>query len=185
MARVVVTGVTGFIGGYLAKHLIETGHEVWGLRRFRTSEKILHDLGIASHPMLRVFEGDVTDLRSMQDLVAASRPSRIYHLAAQSYPRESWSAPWYTFESNITGTLNLLEAVRTSSHRPRIHIPGSAAQYGQTSPEENPLKETQPLRPGSPYAVSKCTQEMLGGQYHRSYGIDVVGTRSFIHTGPG
>ncbi len=185
MPRALITGITGFIGGYLAQRLVSQGFEVWGSKRWRTAPTGLRQLGVLGSPHLHIFEGDILDPGSVSALIQAAQPDVIFHLAAQSYPKESWSAPWYTFDVNVRGTVNLFEAVRSSSFRPRIHIPGSAAQYGPAEPTENPIKEQQEFRPSSPYAVSKCTQELLARQYRLAYGLDTVVTRSFIHTGPG
>jgi GDP-4-dehydro-6-deoxy-D-mannose reductase len=185
LSRNLVTGITGFIGAYLAADLVTRGEEVWGLKRWRTDPAGLRRLGVLDSPLLHLIEGDIQDFASVTGLVEAARPDVVFHLAAQSYPKESWSAPWHTMDANVTGTINLFEALRAASLLPRVHIPGSAAQYGPTSPAENPITERQEFRPSSPYAVSKCTQELLARQYRTSYGFETVVTRSFIHTGPG
>jgi GDP-4-dehydro-6-deoxy-D-mannose reductase len=116
--------------------------------------------------------------------VRAAAPDRIYHLAAQSYPSASWQAPVTTLRTNVEGTINLLEAVRAHAPAARVHIAGSSAEYGWVTPDEVPIPETRALRPASPYGVSKVTQELLGLQYHDSYGLHVLVTRSFNHVGP-
>ena len=108
--------------------------------------------------------------------VRAAAPDRIYHLAAQSYPSASWDAPITTMRTNVEGTINLLEAVRAHAPAARVHIAGSSAEYGVVSPESVPIGETHPLRPASPYGVSKVAQELLGLQYHDSYGAPVTQT---------
>jgi GDP-4-dehydro-6-deoxy-D-mannose reductase len=108
----------------------------------------------------------------------------VYHLAAQSYPSASWDAPVTTLRTNVEGTINILEAVRAHAPAARVHIAGSSAEYGPVAPGEVPIAEARALRPASPYGVSKVTQELLGLQYHDSYGLQVVVTRSFNHVGP-
>jgi GDP-4-dehydro-6-deoxy-D-mannose reductase len=120
----------------------------------------------------------------MRTLIEVVRPDRIFHLAAQSFVPTSWSAPAETFSINTLGQIHLFEAVRAAGIDPLIHIAGSSEEYGLVHPDEVPIKESNPLRPLSPYAVSKVAQEMLAYQYHQSYGLKTVVTRGFNHTGP-
>jgi len=120
----------------------------------------------------------------MKWVIGAVKPDRIFHLAAQSYVHASWGAPAETLHTNIIGEVNLLEAVRSAGIDPIIHIAGSSEEYGLVLPDELPVKETNPLRPLSPYGVSKATQEMIAYQYFMSYGLKTVITRAFNHEGP-
>ena len=115
---------------------------------------------------------------------AEVRPQRIFHLAAQSYVPASWTAPSETLENNIISQTNLFEAMRSLDLDARIQVAGSSEEYGLVHPDEVPIKESNPLRPLSPYAVSKVAQDLLAYQYFRSYGLEVVRTRGFNHTGP-
>jgi len=108
---------------------------------------------------------------------------QIIHLAAQSFVPYSFNAPYITLETNILGTLNILEAVRNSNLDPLIHICSSSEVYGQVEDNEIPIKETSPFRPQSPYAVSKVGEDMLAYQYFKSYGIKTIRTRAFTHSG--
>ena len=112
------------------------------------------------------------------------KPDYIFHLAAQSYVQFSFKSPAETLNINAIGTSNLLESVRISKINPKIHICSSSEVYGQVEKEEIPIKETNPLRPASPYAVSKVAEDMLGYQYFLSYNMHIVRTRMFTHTGP-
>lgn len=181
MLKALITGVTGFAGSHLADLLIADGNfEVWGLRRWRSRlENVAHLEG-----RLRLLEGDITDARSMAETIGAARPDYIFHLAAQSFVPASWREPDATLTTNIRGQLNLLEAVRTAHLPCRIQIAGSSEEYGLAHPHELPITEDSPLRPLSPYAVSKVAQDNLAYQYGRSYGLDIVRTRGFNHTGP-
>jgi GDP-4-dehydro-6-deoxy-D-mannose reductase len=112
------------------------------------------------------------------------RPDRLFHLAAQSYVPTSWRAPAETLAGNVLGQVNLFEAIRDLGLETRVHIAGSSEEYGLVHPDETPIREENPLRPLSPYAVSKVTQDLLAYQYWKSYQLHVVRTRGFNHTGP-
>jgi len=124
-------------------------------------------------------------LRPVEAAFDAVHPDRIIHLAAQSSVHRSWEDPAGTVRSNVLGLLNMLEAVRRRALAPRILVIGSAEEYGQVDPKEIPLEETAPLRPNSPYAVSKVAQSYLALQYALSHQMAIIRTRTFHHTGPG
>ena len=133
---------------------------------------------------INLVECDLLDAFSTHKLIASVRPDRIFHLAAQSHVPASWNAPASTLQDNVIGQVNLLEAVRSVDIDPIIQIAGSSEEYGMVHPDEVPMKESNPLRPLSPYAVSKVTQEMLAYQYRQSYGIRSIVSRGFNHSGP-
>jgi len=179
--KVLVTGVCGFVGRHLASFVSDQGCEVFGIG-------LLSDPGLGEEVFdlgrLAGFSDlSVTDPDGLRETVAAWRPERVFHLAAQSSAGKSFDQPVETFETNVRGTLNLLEAVRTGSPRSTVILVGSSEVYG--SSEEPLLKEEHPVRPLNPYAMTKACVEILGYQYFRSYGLKVVVSRSFGHTGPG
>jgi GDP-4-dehydro-6-deoxy-D-mannose reductase len=178
--RALITGYTGFVGSHLAEALLQRGTEVYGLYRWRSRLENVRHL----QDRVQLVEGDIADAAAMRHVLEVSRPDEIYHLAAQSFVPTSWTSPGATMDTNIQGELNLFEAVRQLKISPRIQIAGSSEEYGLVHEEELPITEDQPLRPLSPYAVSKVAQDLLAYQYFRSYGIDVVRTRGFNHTGP-
>ena len=178
--RVLITGISGFVGSHLAEFLLEQGIEVHGTIRWRSKlDNIKH-----IQDKVRLIETDIKDAHSMQKTVEEVEPDYVFHLAAQSFVPTSWKAPSETVGTNILGTLNLFEAIRNSNADPRIQVAGSSEEYGKVLPDELPIKETNPLRPMSPYAVSKVATDLLGYQYHQSYGLKIVRTRAFNHTGP-
>ncbi len=178
--RVLITGITGFAGSYLAEHALSKGAEVYGSYRWRSkTENVTH-----IKDRINMIECDLKDLSSVNALIENSKPDYIFHFAAQSFVHTSWHAPAETLSNNILCQVNLLEAVKHKRIRPMIHIAGSSEEYGLVYENEVPLKETSQLRPLSPYAVSKVTQNLLGYQYYKSFGLNIVRTRGFNHTGP-
>ena len=169
-----VTGATGFIGSYLVESLCARGESVVALRRAGDSQATSN---------LRWVLGDLLDDTRMVQLMVDVRPDVIYHLAAQSYPGESWKDPQQTFHVNVTGTLNLLNAVRAAQIRPRIVITGSSAEYRATD-DETPINEDHHLEPSSPYGVSKLAVTHLGRLFAKHYGMQILRARPFFLIGP-
>ena len=181
MRRVLVTGVTGFAGSHLVDYMAERGDaEIWGIQRWRSrTENIEH---LRDH--MRLIECDLRDAESTRDAIEQVRPDWIFHLAAQSFVPTSWKAPTESLTTNVLGQLHLFEACRRLGLKPRIQVACSSEEYGMVYENELPIRETNPLRPLSPYAVSKVAQDMLAYQYFMSYQTDVVITRGFNHEGP-
>ena len=180
--KVLITGITGFAGSHLADYILKNHPdvEIFGIVRWRSRmDNILH-----IQERITSFEADLKDMGSLKKCLTDIKPDRIFHLAAQSFVPTSWTCPAETFAINSIGQINLFEAVLSLNLSPRIQIAGSSEEYGQVSPDEVPMKETNPLRPLSPYAVSKVAQDLLGWQYFKSYGMYIIRTRGFNHTGP-
>src|SRR5207245_600872 len=133
---------------------------------------------------ITLHECDLRDATSTFDTVAKVRPDWIFHLAAQSFVPTSWVAPTESLTTNILAQVNIFEAVRRLGLKTRIQLACSSEEYGMVYPDETPIRETNPLRPLSPYAVSKVAQDMLGYQYWMSWKVDSVRTRGFNHEGP-
>ena len=179
--RALVTGITGFTGSHMAEHLLKSGHDVIGTIRGRSRQTEFID---HIKPDITLLECDLTDPNSVAQTIEEASPDVVFHLAAQSFVPTSWRAPQETMNANVIGTLNILESVRKAKTDTVIQIAGSSEEYGLVLPGETPIKETNPLRPLSPYGVSKVAQDLLGYQYHKSYGIKVVRTRAFNIVGP-
>jgi len=180
--RVLITGITGMVGSHLAEYLLaeHPGVEVHGLVRWRSPRTNL--AAVASRVVLH--EGDLRDLASLVHVLRAARPDRVFHLAAQSYVAQSFVAPADTLATNVIGTQHLLDAIRLAGLTPRIHVCSSSEVYGQVTEAELPIRETNAFRPASPYAVSKVGEDMVAQQYALSWGMDILRTRMFTHTGP-
>lgn len=206
--RVFITGVSGFVGSHLAKHLLGLGARVYGLVRRRADGGIsrnLEHLGIEQE--IELLEGDVRDISSLAFALDASKPQVVFHMAAQSFVPRSFSHPWETIDINFLGTVNLLEAIRSKGLDPTIVFAGSSEEYGLAiisrrqyeevlekygtvfpEPEripELPINELNPLRPMSPYAVSKVSAEYAMRNYHSAYGLKAIVSRAFNHEGAG
>lgn len=180
--KVLITGITGMVGSHLAEYILENhpSVEIHGLVRWRSPlDNIYH---IQDHVTLH--HGELRDLDSLISLFRTLQPDRIFHLAAQSYVTASFNIPADTIHTNVIGTLNLLDAVRVAKIDPLIHVCSSSEVYGQVSEDEIPIRETNPLRPASPYSVSKVGEDMIALQYFLSYGLKTIRTRMFTHTGP-
>ncbi|HLC77311.1 MAG TPA: GDP-mannose 4,6-dehydratase [archaeon] len=179
--RALITGITGFTGSHMAEYLLKNGHEVVGTVRGRNRQTEFID-GLKNK--ITLLECDLTDTNSVSQTLDEATPDVIFHLAAQSFVPTSWRAPQETINTNVIGTLNVLESMRRSKTDAVIQIAGSSEEYGLVHENETPIKETNQLRPLSPYAVSKVAQDLLGYQYHKSYGMKVVRTRAFNIVGP-
>jgi GDP-4-dehydro-6-deoxy-D-mannose reductase len=158
-----VTGGTGFVGGWLGRHLRQCGD----------------DVAIADDAL------DITDGPALVKAVEEVAPDAVYHLAALTHVGESWEAPEETFRVNAMGTLSLVEAVRHLPQSPRVLLVSSAEVYGVVTADDLPLTESSPLRPTTPYAVSKVAAEFVAMQAFLAHGLPVVTARAFNHAGPG
>jgi len=178
--KALITGIAGFVGSYMAELLLAEGYEVYGLCRPRS--KMDHIESIKSKIQLE--DADLLDSHSLYTTINKIKPEYIFHLAAQSFVPTSWGSPAVTLEVNIVGSANVFEAVRQVGIDPVIQIACSSEEYGMVHADEVPIKETNPLRPLSPYAVSKLAMDYLGYQYFESYKMRIIRTRGFNHTGP-
>ena len=178
--RALITGITGFAGSHLAEFLLAEGCDVFGTRRVRSP---MDNVSVIADS-LTLIDCELSDSSAARDAVQAARPDLIFHLAAQSFVRASWAYPGFTLFNNIGSQLNIFEAVRELKLDARILVACSSEEYGRAEEKDLPLTEDSPLRPLSPYGVSKVGQDMLAYQYHASYGMAIVRTRAFNHTGP-
>jgi GDP-4-dehydro-6-deoxy-D-mannose reductase len=177
--RILITGISGFVGPHLARHIAETAPEaeLWGLVWVGDPAK--------APSSIQQIEGDLTDISSLKTALDEVRPEIIFHLAAASSVASSWDHPGRFLEINAVGTVNLLEVVRTLGLDARVVVSSSAEVYGAVPTERQPITEDSPLEPLSPYAASKAAQDLLTAQYYHGYGMPTVRLRLFHHTGPG
>ena len=181
--NVLITGAAGFVGSHLAEYIYlnhKDAFKIYGLVRRRT------DLSNLSYlkGKIELLQGDITDSVSIDNLFKQTKFSLCFHLAGQSHVPTSWKNPLETTRVNVEGTINLLEAIRHHNRGCQVLICGSSEEYGLVHKDEIPISELNPLRPMSPYAASKVAEDFLGMVYHHSYGLRVIRTRAFNHTGP-
>lgn len=180
MQKILITGISGFAGSFLAEDLVAGGHTVHGTFLTDKTSKNLDSIKDQIH----LHQLNLLDAQDVERLVAEIKPDVIFHLAALTSPSESFSDPARVINNNIAGELYLLDAVRKIDFRPRILIASSAEVYGIVRPSELPVNEKAELRPGSPYAVSKIAQDFLALQYQLSYDMATIRVRPFNHIGP-
>src|SRR6266540_2325077 len=164
----------------MAEYALAQGAEVFGSSRWRSKSENIDHL----RSRITLIESDLRDLSSVRALVELSNPSHVIHLAAQSFVGASWHQPAETLSTNVISQVNLLESIRGLRLEPRFLAVGSSEEYGMVYEDELPIRETNPLRPLSPYAVSKVAQDLMGYQYFKSYGMHIVRSRAFNHEGP-
>jgi GDP-4-dehydro-6-deoxy-D-mannose reductase len=177
--RALITGIAGFAGSHLAEYLLwHTGCTVAGIVH-RQDARVAH-----LRDQIALYQADMRDAAAVAEIIADLRPELIFHLAAQSFVPISWQHPWSTFEQNVHGQVNVLQAVSAQKLPAQVLVVGSNEEYGLIRPDEVPVDEETPLRPNSPYGVSKVAQDLMGWQYFLSYQTAVVRVRPFNHIGP-
>jgi GDPmannose 4,6-dehydratase len=187
MKRVLITGISGMVGSHLVDYLISnTDWEIHGLIRWRSDLKNLseHFNNINKKKRIFLHYGDLLDQFSIQEVVSKSQPDIVFHLAAQSFPKTSFSAPLATLDTNILGTCTLLEVLSSSPYDPIIHVCSSSEVFGRVPRELLPISESVPFHPASPYAISKIGTDLLGKYYADAFQSRTLITRMFTHTGP-
>lgn len=177
--RVLITGASGFVGHHLATHLhtTDTNTSIFGTT-FGTSQT-------GPNSFVTYHAVDLRDFNAVRNLLETCKPDHIYHLAAQAFVPRSFEDPWETLDNNIRSQLNLILACLELDIQPRMLVISSAEVYGAVQTHEMPMDENTPMRPTSPYSVSKVTQDLLGLQYHLSHDLPIMRARAFNHIGPG
>ena len=183
-----ITGFTGMVGSHLADYLLKnTDWEIRGLCRWRSPfDNIKHLIPrIERKERIDLIYGDINDYISLENALAKSKPNFIFHLAAQSYPKTSFDSPIDTINTNILGTVKLLEAAKKICNNSVVlHICASSEVFGRVSQDKLPINEECNFHPASPYAISKVGTDLVGRFYGEAYGMKCVTTRMFTHTGP-
>lgn len=185
--RALITGITGMVGSHLAEYLLEhTDWDVVGMCRWRSPLDNLVNLSgrINSGDRVSLQYGDLRDTMSIQHVVANAKPDYVFHLAAQSFPRTSFDSPLDTMDTNVQGTVRVLDALKQHAPKSIIHVCASSEVFGRVPEEKLPIDEECTFHPASPYAISKVGTDLVGRFYAEAYGMTVMTTRMFTHTGP-
>jgi len=181
--RVLITGAAGSGGSYLAEFIAEQHPDV-ELHGFARWHSATQDNLSRVGGKIALHEVDLLDMSSVIAGLRAARPDAVFHLAAHANVRASFTTPLSVLHNNVMGTANLLEALRLLDQAPRIQLCSTSEVYGRVTEADIPIREECPLRPASPYAVSKVAQDLLGYSYHLSYGLPIVRTRMFTYVNP-
>jgi len=182
MTKILITGIDGFIASHLAERVLNNNKnvEVVGTIRRMADRKNIADF----MDEMSLVDMELTDAHSVEKVIKEEQPDKLFHLAAQSFVPTSWTSPAGTVDTNSIGTLNVLEAVRKHIESSFVQVAGTSEEYGMVYSHECPIKEENILRPLSPYGVSKVAADMFGYQYAKSYGMNILRTRTFNQTGP-
>ena len=185
--RVLITGITGFVGSHMTDYLLKNVPDVkvFATRRWRSrDDNIKHFYG---DDRVKFIEADLTDRGSLHGAIKMSKPDIVYHFAAQSFPETSFITPVMTLTTNIIGTTNLMEELRIAKDNevcdPVIVSVSSSEVYGNALKDEVPIKETNPIRAANPYSISKVGHDLISQYYHKAYDMRVIITRMFSHEG--
>jgi GDP-4-dehydro-6-deoxy-D-mannose reductase len=186
MKKILITGISGFVGGHFV-HCLTTHHpdlEIHGISRSRPAWDFVPAIPELVHNS-HFHKADLMDIPKIKTLIEEIQPDYIVHLAAQSSVAESWKTPVDSFMNNTNIFLNIIDTVRLNDFSARVLSVGSSEQYGVVSEKDLPLDEKSPQKPANPYAVARVAQEQLARIYAEGYGLDICCTRSFNHCGPG
>jgi GDPmannose 4,6-dehydratase len=182
-----ITGITGMVGSHLAEYLLAaTDWHLVGLARWRSPLDNIAALvdRINRRDRVELVYGDLRDTMSIRAAVRNARPDYVFHLAAQSFPRTSFDAPLDTLDTNVQGTVRVLDAVREVNPDAVVHVCSSSEVFGRVPADKLPIDEECAFHPASPYAISKAGTDLVGRFYAEAYGLCTLTTRMFTHTGP-
>ena len=187
MKRVLITGITGFVGSHMADYILKNVPDVkiYGIKRWRSREENISHL--LNNKQVTFLEADLTDRGSLSQAIQISKPDAVYHFAAQSFPGASFKSPVMTLTTNIIGTTNLLEEIKIAKDAgicdPKIVSVSSSEVYGMAKEDEIPINETNPIRAANPYSISKVGHDLMSQYYHNAFDMKVITTRMFSHEG--
>jgi GDP-mannose 4,6-dehydratase len=187
MTKALITGITGMVGSHMADYLLKnTDWDVIGMYRWRSPlDNISHLVPrVNENDRVSLIYGDLRDSTSVNNVIKEVRPDFVFHLAAQSFPKTSFISPEDTLDTNIQGTFRVLEALREFAPEAIVHVCASSEVFGRVPKEKLPIDEECTFHPASPYAISKVGTDLAGRFYAEAYGMRVMTTRMFTHTGP-
>jgi len=181
--NILITGVTGFVGSHMADYILKnTDDKIYATKRWMEDTKNVQHL--IDHPRLSFVDCDLLDGLSVDRAVKLSKPHKVFHFAAQSFPEISFKTPVITLQTNIIGTTHLLESIKNNDCDPLVVSVSSSEVYGNPTRDEIPIKETNPIRPANPYSISKVGHDLMSRYYYDAYRMKIITTRMFSHEGP-
>ena len=187
MTKALITGITGMVGSHMADYILDnTDWDVIGMYRWRSPlDNISHLVPrVNRNDRVSLIYGDLRDSTSVNNVIKDVRPDFVFHLAAQSFPKTSFISPEDTLDTNVQGTFRVLEALREFAPEAIVHVCASSEVFGRVPKEKLPIDEECTFHPASPYAISKVGTDLAGRYYAEAYGMRVMTTRMFTHTGP-
>ena len=184
MNDILVTGGTGFVGShmidYILKYAIRPEQKIYCTKRWLEDTKNVDHI---DDKRFQFIDCDFNDAPSVYRAIEISKPEKVFHFAAQSFPEVSFHTPSVTLSTNTLGTTYLLEAIRNSDCDPVIVSVSTSEVYGMPEEDEIPIKETNPIRAANPYSISKVGHDLMSQYYHKAYGMKIIVTRMFSHEG--
>ena len=184
MNDILVTGGTGFVGShmidYILKYAIRPDQKIYCTKRWLEDTKNVDHI---NHDRFEFIDCDFNDAPSIYRAIEISKPSKVFHFAAQSFPEVSFHTPSVTLSTNTLGTTYLLEAIKNSDCDPVIVSVSTSEVYGMPEEDEVPIKETNPIRAANPYSISKVGHDLMSQYYHKAYVMKIIVTRMFSHEG--
>ena len=182
MSNILITGVTGFVGSHMADFIIDkTDDVIFATKRWMEDTTNVEHL--IDNDRFNFIDCDLLDGLSVERAVKMSKPDKVFHFAAQSFPEVSFKIPVITLQTNVIGTTHLLESIHNSEFDPIIVSISSSEVYGNPREDEIPIRETNPIRPANPYSISKVGHDLMSQYYHTAYNMKIIITRMFSHEG--
>ena len=178
--KVLITGITGFVGSHLADLMLAEGYEVFGTQRINSRHRNIYHI----KDKIKLLEMDLIDATSINKVIEEVMPDRVYHLGALSWVNPSWNMPAAYMQVNAIGTINLFEALLNNNVKPRVLVSCTPEEFGDVPKEMIPITEKTRIHPINPYAASKAAQDAVCTSYFASYNIPIIRTRGFNHEGP-
>ena len=180
--NILITGGTGFVGSHMIDYILdnEVDVRIYATKRWMEDTKNLDHI---DDERFQFIDCDLIDGMSVQRAIEISKPNKVFHFAAQSFPEVSFKIPVITLQTNVIGTTHLFESIKDSRYNPTIVSISSSEVYGNPNEDEIPITEDNPIRPANPYSISKVGHDLMSQYYHKAYGMKIITTRMFSHEG--
>ena len=180
--NILITGGTGFVGSHMIDYILENQIDVkiYATKRWMEDTK---NLDHVDDERFQFIDCDLIDGMSVQRAIEISKPNKVFHFAAQSFPEVSFKIPVITLQTNVIGTTHLFDSIKDSRYNPTIVSISSSEVYGNPNEDEIPITENNPIRPANPYSISKVGHDLMSQYYYKAYGMKIITTRMFSHEG--